>query len=222
MGRCRNFFSKLNPNALIRCHNSGLEIKNIMERKAGYGITALTDDRGERRDFDEAIARRRAPAFHASNSSHVVLMEGEKEAILHLLDPKREKRRSAVSFVGMGGLGKTTLAMKVFKDPRLQNRSRFGCAFWINISQDYKDVKLLRDLLRQISQGEIEEYDKMENTMLESRLHDLLVGKTYLIVMDDVWTPKSGGSLGSISQMKAMDARCSSLRASLRLREAQA
>ena len=158
-----------------------------MERAAGYGNTALTDDRGVRRDFDEAIARRRAPAFHASDSSHVVLMEGEKKATLHLLDPKREKRRSAVSIVGMGGLGKTTLAMKVFKDPRLQNRSRFGCAFWINVSQDYNDVKLLNRLLRQNSPGEIEEYDKMEKTMLESRLHDLLLGKTYLIVMDDVW-----------------------------------
>ena len=192
MGRRRGFFSKLAPGALIRRHNFGIKIKrlkqtiiNIRESAAGYGITALPDDLRERRDVGEAIARRRAVALHASDSSHAVRMEDEKASILHRLDPKREKRRSVVSIVGMGGLGKTTLAKKVFKDPDIQ--SRFHCAFWIDVSQDYKDVKLLQDLLRQISPEGSEEYERMEKTRLESRLHDLLLGKTYLIVMDDVW-----------------------------------
>ena len=193
-GMCRRcgFFSKLMPCALIRRHNSGLEIEelkqriiNIRESAARYGIKALPDDCRERRAVDEAIARRRAVALHASDSSHVVRMEDEKESILHRLDPEREKRRSVVSIVGMGGLGKTTLAKKVFKDPWIQ--SRFHCTFWIDVSQDYNEVKLLKDLRRQIFPGGTEDYEKMEKTMLESRLHNSLLGKTYLIVMDDVW-----------------------------------
>ena len=193
-GMCRRcgFFSKLMPCALIRHHNSGLEIEELKQRiisiresAARYGIKALPDDCRERRAVDEAIARRRAVALHASDSSHVVRMEDEKESILHRLDPELEKRRSVVSIVGMGGLGKTTLAKKVFNDPWIQ--SRFHCAFWIDVSQDYNDVKLLKDLRRQIFPGGTEDYEKMEKTMLESRLHDSLLGKTYLIVMDDVW-----------------------------------
>ena len=113
MRRRRGFFSKLMPCGLIRRHNSGMEIEELKQRiikigesAARYGISALPDDRREGRTVDEAIARRRAPALHASDSSHVVLMEREKEAILHLLDPEREKRRSVVSIVGMGGLGR--------------------------------------------------------------------------------------------------------------------
>ena len=87
----------------------------------------------------------------------------------------------------MGGLGKTALAMKVFKDPRIQHGSRFDCTFWTDVSQDYKDLKLLKDLLRKIFPGGFKEYNKMEKTTLESRLHDLLLGKTYLSDMDDVW-----------------------------------
>ena len=195
MGRRHGFFSKLMPCGLIRRHNSGMEIEelkqriiNIRESAARYGITALPDDWRERREVDSAISGWRAPALHASDSSHVVLMELEKDAIMHLLDPEREKRRSVVSIVGMGGLGKTTLAKKVFKDPQIKNR--FDCAFWIDVSQDYNDVKLLKDLLRQIFAGGTEDYAKMKKNKLESRLHDWLLGKTYLIVMDDVWDAK--------------------------------
>ena len=195
MCRRRGFFSKLMPCGLIRRHNSGMEIEelkqriiNIRESAARYGIIALPDDRRERREVDVAISGWRAPALHASDSSHVVVMTAEKEAILHLLDPEREKRRSVVSIVGMGGLGKTTLAKKVFKDPWIQ--SRFHCAFWIDVSQDYNNLKLLKDLLRQIFPGGTEDYAKMEKTELESRLHESLLGKTYLIVMDDVWDAK--------------------------------
>ena len=190
----RGLFSNLLPGALIPRHNSGMEIEELKQRiikigesAARYGITALPDDRRGRRDGDEVIARRRAPALHASDSSNVVLMEAEKEATLHLLDPEREKRRSVVSIVGMGGLGKTTLAKKVFKDPRIQDRSRFGCAFWIDVSQDYHEAKLLKDLLCKISPERKEEFETMEMTELGPCLHQSLLGKTYLIVMDDVW-----------------------------------
>ena len=195
MRRRRGFFCKLMPCGLIRRHNSGMEIeelkqriKNIKESATGYGLTSLPSDCRERREVDAAISGWRAPALHASDSSHVVLMELEKDAIMHLLDPKRATRRSVVSIVGMGGLGKTTLAKKVFKDPWIQ--SRFHCAFWIDVSQDYNNVKLLKDLLRQIFPGGTEDYAKMEKTELESHLHDSLLGKTYLIVMDDVWDAK--------------------------------
>ena len=195
MRRRRGFFCKLMPCGLIRRHNSGMEIeelkqriKNIKESATGYGLTSLPSDCRERREVDAAISGWRAPALHASDSSHVVLMELEKDAIMHLLDPKRATRRSVVSIVGMGGLGKTTLAKKVFKDPWIQ--SRFGCAFWIDVSQDYNNVKLLKDLLCEIYPERKKEFETMEKTMLERCLHESLLGKTYLIVMDDVWDAK--------------------------------
>ena len=107
---------------------------------------------------------------------------------MHLLDPEREKRRSVVSIVGMGGLGKTTLAKKVFKGPQIKNR--FDRAFWIDVSQDYNDVKLLKDLLCEIYPERKKEFETMEKTVLKRCLHESLLGKTYLIVMDDVWDAK--------------------------------
>ena len=192
MGRRRGFFSKLMPCGLIRRHISGMEIEELKQRiininanAAEYGLRSLPSDCRERRAVDEAIARRRAVALHTPDSSHVVLMEAEKKAIMHLLDPEREKRRSVVSIVGMGGLGKTTLAKKVFKD--LCIRCRFDCAVWIDVSQDYQEVKLLKDLLCKISPERKREFETMEMTELGPCLHKSLLGKIYLIVMDDVW-----------------------------------
>ena len=190
----RGIFSNLMSvfNLMIGRHNSGLEIEELKQRiinikanAAEYGLRSLPNDCRERRAVDEAIARRRAIALHTPDSSHVVLMEAEKKAILHLLDPEREKRRSVVSIVGMGGLGKTTLAKKVFKD--LCIPCRFDCAVWIDVSQDYQDVKLLKDLLCKISAERKKEFETMEKTSLERCLYESLQGKTYLIVMDDVW-----------------------------------
>ena len=188
----RGLSSNFMPGAPIPRHNSATNyeelkkrIKNIRESAAAYGITALPNDLQERKDVDEAIVRRRALALHALNSSHVVRMEDEKASILDRLDPKREKRRSVVSIVRMGRLGKTTLAKKVFEDSQIQ--SRFDCAFWINVSQDYQEVKLLKDLLCRISPERKREFETMEMTQLGPCLHESLLGKTYLIVMDDVW-----------------------------------
>ena len=77
--------------------------------------------------------------------------------------------------------------MNVFKDPRIQDQSRFDGAFWINISQDYQEVKLFKDLLCKISPERKRKFETMEMTELGPCLHKSLLVKTYLIVMDDVW-----------------------------------
>ena len=190
MCRRRGFFSKLMPACgLIRLHNSGMEIEelkqriiNIRESAARYGITALPDDRRERGEVDPTTAAWRARSVEASNSSHVFVRDADKKAVLELLDKKREEL-SVVSIFGTGGLGKTTLIQKVFNDPQIINR--FPNRFWIGVSQDCMIENLLKDLLRNISQEESQENEAMD--MLEMRLRNSLLGKIYLIVMDDVW-----------------------------------
>ncbi|KAL6322671.1 hypothetical protein AAG906_015357 [Vitis piasezkii] len=68
-----------------------------------------------------------------------------------------ETRRVVVSIVGMGGLGKTTLAKKVYNDVK----QHFDCDAWVYVSQEYRT----RDLLFEI----------------------LNCHQKYLIVMDDIW-----------------------------------
>ena len=179
------------PKQLQARHNFGRDIQLLMERiddigkrRQRYGIADLSADDNTRRYVDKEVAWRRRAVLHASDSD-VVGMEDEKKAILDLLFRKSVTRLSVVSIVGMGGLGKTTLAKKVYKDPRI--KSHFNCSVWIDVSQQYKDHELLKDLYMKVTKKGRKEVGKMIGTEIEERLHDSLRAGTYLIVMDDVW-----------------------------------
>ncbi|KAJ9553990.1 hypothetical protein OSB04_018035 [Centaurea solstitialis] len=94
------------------------------------------------------------------------------------------KQLCVVSIVGMGGQGKTTLATKLFNDPFL--KYHFHIRAWATVSQTY--VK--RDLLIQIltSIGVQDDLEKEYDSKLREKLHKKLMGRRYLIVIDDIWS----------------------------------
>ncbi|PWA37240.1 NB-ARC domains-containing protein [Artemisia annua] len=102
-----------------------------------------------------------------------------------------QKQLDVVSIVGMGGIGKTTLATKVFNDRFITYH--FGIRAWVTVSQRYKK----RDVLIQILASLGVEVD-IENTndfKLREMLHKSLKGQRYLIVIDDIWSKEAWDNL---------------------------
>ena len=172
-------------------HKFGREIQLLVERiddietsRQRYGIADLSAGDGGKRPVDEKIVHRRRVALHTRDSD-VVGMEDEKKAILDLLLAEKEKRRSVVSIVGMGGLGKSTLAKKVFKDSLI--KSHFDLAVWIDVSQQSTREDLLRKLYMEVTKKKRKEVEEMTVDDVEKSLYKSLQPKKYLIVMDDVW-----------------------------------
>ncbi|KAH0706932.1 hypothetical protein KY289_012008 [Solanum tuberosum] len=89
-----------------------------------------------------------------------------------------ERELEVVSIVGMGGIGKTTLATKLYSDPRMM--SHFDILAKATVSQEYCVRNVLLALLASTS----EEPDDQ----LADQLQKLLKGKRYLVVIDDIWT----------------------------------
>ncbi|KAG5569539.1 hypothetical protein H5410_059305 [Solanum commersonii] len=89
-----------------------------------------------------------------------------------------ERELEVVSIVGMGGIGKTTLATKLYSDPRIM--SHFNFLAKATVSQEHSVRNVLLALLSSAS----EEPDDQ----LADQLQKLLKGKRYLVVIDDIWT----------------------------------
>ncbi|KAL3534413.1 hypothetical protein ACH5RR_002874 [Cinchona calisaya] len=101
-------------------------------------------------------------------------------------------RRDIVSIVGMPGLGKTTLAKRVYNDPK--STIYFHVRAWCGVSQEYQIRKLLLDILSDVS-GFSQVFLQMTDEELEERLRQNLLRKRYLIVMDDLWNIKAWNDL---------------------------
>ncbi|XP_059436277.1 disease resistance protein RPM1-like [Corylus avellana] len=99
-----------------------------------------------------------------------------------------ESKRSVISVVGMGGIGKTTLVRKVYENELLKRH--FDCRVWITVSQSYNVQKILMSMVNQIYHEEIialGQIDMTDEITLISQLRKCLQQKKYVVVFDDVW-----------------------------------
>ncbi|KAK5773237.1 hypothetical protein PVK06_049542 [Gossypium arboreum] len=118
------------------------------------------------------------------DSSYVIGRDEDKENIISMLiKPSEDRNVPIIPIVGIGGLGKTTLAQLVYNDARIT--SLFPLQIWICVSEEFDVSRLLKLIIQSVNKGE--RCDDSTLDALQARLRSLLNNKKFLLVLDDVW-----------------------------------
>ncbi|CAA3001672.1 late blight resistance homolog R1A-3 isoform X1 [Olea europaea subsp. europaea] len=90
-----------------------------------------------------------------------------------------------ISIFGMPGLGKTTLASKLYNDPSVVDH--FDKRSWCVVSQTYNKKILLIEILSSMDPNKRETFMHIKAESLVEKLYKTLKELRYLIVIDDIW-----------------------------------
>ncbi|CAI9090026.1 OLC1v1024709C1 [Oldenlandia corymbosa var. corymbosa] len=169
------------------------KVVEVSERSKRYAFDARVDD-----DWGSIrLAINWQPQQHQQlgelssfvDVDDVVGMDEDQEILSKWLI-ENDTRRTVVSVVGMGGLGKTTLVTKVFNDQLI--KLHFDSSAWISVSQNHEVEDLLRTMLKEflkteqaMSPGNL---GSMKYRQLMEMLLEYLRCRRYLVVLDDVWS----------------------------------
>ena len=83
----------------------------------------------------------------------------------------------------MGGIGKITLAQLVYKDKMV--KEHFDLQVWVCVSDEFEVLKLTKTILEEVGLSTNDDSNNLN--LLQLALNDTLMGKKFLLVLDDVW-----------------------------------
>ena len=176
-------------NQVVQRRDIALKIKEVSEK--------VNDIAKERAMFrfelyratDEQQRRPTSTSFFDEYSS-VIGRDDEREAVVSkLLGESSQEARDVdvISLVGLGGIGKTTLAQLAFNDAEVT--AHFEKKIWVRVSEPFDEVGIAKAILEDL-EGRAQ--NSVELKSLLQGVSQSIKGKRFLLVLDDVWTENHG------------------------------
>ncbi|RHN66306.1 putative P-loop containing nucleoside triphosphate hydrolase [Medicago truncatula] len=173
----RNLLSTTNSNEEI---NSEMEkickrLQTFVQQSTAIGLQHTVSGR----------VSHRLPSSSVVNESLMVGRKDDKETIMNMLLSQRDASHNnigVVAILGMGGLGKTTLAQLVYNDKEVQQH--FDLKAWACVSEDFDIMRVTKSLLESVTSTTS---DSKDLDVLRVELKKISREKRFLFVLDDLW-----------------------------------
>ncbi|KAJ8775075.1 hypothetical protein K2173_020079 [Erythroxylum novogranatense] len=152
-----------------------LDQKNALGLKEGTGVK---------------LSSQKVPTTSLMDESVVYGRDEDKGVIIQLLlsDDANCNKLGLIPIVGMGGVGKTTLAQSVYNDSRV--KERFLSKAWIYVSEEFDVLKITRSILNGVSKTKHDFNALSTEEDFQVALKNELTNKKFLLVLDDVWSDR--------------------------------
>lgn len=137
-------------------------------------------------DSDQNVAAERIPI---SDVKPVGQEEDLKKMKSHILG--QNSQLQVFPITGLPGIGKTTLANSLYKDPAMEKE--FALRAWVTVSQDYQVGEVFSKILTSMETSGQKASDKRDEGKeddgknLKDIVYQALYGNKYLVVVDDIW-----------------------------------
>ncbi|XP_068310983.1 putative disease resistance protein RGA3 [Pyrus communis] len=170
-GQVSQVFIRHDIAARIKELNESLTL--IYKQRKMYGFHI---ERGTQR-----LERRITSSF--VDESYIFGRENEKDVLItNLLTDSSEQGRGTliIPIVGMGGMGKTTLAQLVYNDPKV--KTHFEKRIWVCVSDPFEVIKIAKAIIGN------DPSSSNELDCVLQHVSEFIEDKRFLLVLDDVWT----------------------------------
>ncbi|KAL5737339.1 hypothetical protein ACOSP7_030100 [Xanthoceras sorbifolium] len=126
----------------------------------------------------------RAPTSSLQTELAVYGRDQDKANILEMVlsDEPGDVNFGVISIVGMGGVGKTTMAREVYNDEAVKEFNPKG---WACVSDDFDVMRISKAILESITgcSRDLENLDAVQKELKKE-----VAGSKFLLVLDDVWS----------------------------------
>ncbi|XP_004307506.1 PREDICTED: putative disease resistance protein RGA3-like isoform 3 [Fragaria vesca subsp. vesca] len=157
-------------------------LASIDERKQSFGFQNCV------RAVPELLQRRKTTSLPNVKTFG---RDNEKNLIISKLLSESSEGNEVpliIPIVGMGGMGKTSLANLVYNDDKI--KSHFDKSIWVCVSDPFEDIKIAKAIIEGLDKDNTSKYSNELETLLQC-IFESVEGKKFLLVLDDVWSPDS-------------------------------
>ncbi|GAB2293419.1 hypothetical protein Dimus_027619 [Dionaea muscipula] len=128
-----------------------------------------------------------------------------KQKVIEALQPAQGTdevtKIQVTSLVGMGGIGKTTIAKIVYNDADVKS-DHFDKLMWVCVSDSFSEMKVSKAILNSLDSNRSSSgFEEIQQVLEE--IDKLIKGKRFLLVLDDVWTENDGDWNGIMSSLSS-------------------